>query len=105
MAAAPRARFDTTVTVGPMWRVLQALHGENRRLTTPARLARARAAHQRLRPLRPRRRARQPRHQPDGALPQPGHARAGRLLAADVPPVVGADADPGEPAGAHDAPR
>ena len=40
-------------------------------------------------------------HQPDGAVPQPGHAGSGRLLAAHVPPLVGPDDDPGQPRGAR----
>ena len=59
---------------------------------------RPRAADQRVRPLRAGRRARQPRDQPHGAVPQPGDAGAGGVLAAHVPPLVGADADPGQPA-------
>ncbi len=49
-----------------------------------------------IRAVRAGRRIRQPRHQPHGALPQPGHPRARRLLPADVPSVVGHHDDSGE---------
>ena len=45
-----------------------------------------------LQAVRAGRRVRQPRHQPDGAVPQPGDARAGAVLAAHVPSLVGPDA-------------
>ena len=46
-----------------------------------------------VRPLRPGRRIRQPRHQSHGAVSQPGHARAGQLLAAHVSSLLGPDDD------------
>ena len=42
-------------------------------------------------------------HQSDGAVSQPGDARAGAVLAAHVPPVVGHPDDPAEHLGAHHA--
>src|ERR1700693_888416 len=39
--------------------------------------------------LRAGRRVRQPRHQPHGALPQPGDARPGQLLFVHVPSLLG----------------
>ena len=56
---------------------------------------RAYSPHLRLRALRAGRRIRQPQHQPDGAVSQPGHPRAGAVLAAHVPPLVGHPDDPG----------
>ena len=46
-----------------------------------------------LRTLCARRRVRQPRHQPHGAVSQPGNARARQLLAAHVPSLLGPDDD------------
>ena len=62
--------------------------------------ARQSIAHVRLRTLCPGRRIRQPRHQPDGAVSQPGDARPGIVFAAAVPPLVGHPDDSGEHLGA-----
>ena len=67
--------------------------------------ASTRAPHVGLRSLRAGRRVRQPRDQPDGAVSQPGDARAGPVLASHAPSLVGHHADPGEHLRALDAAR
>src|SRR3954469_19134172 len=50
----------------------------------------------RIRPVRARRRVRQPHHQSDGVVSQPGDAGAGIILPTAIPSLVGDSHDSGE---------